>query len=86
MRQADFVQVARLFAWEPYQLNIAQGNVTGTLCEDEDMMPIACPWNPVSAYVVTFSATNEVADVAGGTGGLPDATSFTLCFTTDVAP
>jgi hypothetical protein len=66
-------------------LNIA-ATVVGTDCEDADMLPVACAWTPSSGYVVTFNTGNEVADVAGGTGALPDAASFTLCFTTDVAP
>ncbi len=45
-----------------------------------------CVFDASKAYVVTFSDTNAVADLAGGPGALPGAADFSLCFTTDVAP
>jgi len=42
-------------------------------------------WNVNKAYLITFSDTNVVTDLAGGPGALPGAADFTLCFTT-VAP
>jgi len=47
--------------------------------------PAGEAWNEVKAYIVTFSDTNVVTDLAGGPGALPGAADFTLCFTT-VAP
>jgi hypothetical protein len=40
-------------------------------------------WNVGKAYTVTFSDTNEVADVAGGPGALPGSGDFSLCFVTE---
>ncbi len=42
-------------------------------------------WKPETAYSITFTDTNAVADLAGGPGKLPGAADFTLCFNTDVA-
>jgi len=47
---------------------------------------MGCAFNPSKTYVVTFSDTNDVADLAGGPGALPGAADFTLCFVSDVAP
>ncbi|MBA3538313.1 MAG: Ig-like domain-containing protein, partial [Deltaproteobacteria bacterium] len=40
---------------------------------------------PETTYRLTFTDTNEVADLAGGTGAIPGAADLTICFTTDVA-
>jgi hypothetical protein len=67
-------------------LNISDSTAPNT-CADAMGNTVQCAWKPNSAYVVTFNAANEVADLAGGTGTLPEAEDFTLCFTTDaIAP
>jgi hypothetical protein len=64
---------------DPLSLDISIAGVNQTTC-------MGCVFEAEKAYVITFSDTNEVADVAGGPGALPGAADFSLCFTTDVAP
>ncbi|MCX5748513.1 MAG: Ig-like domain-containing protein [Proteobacteria bacterium] len=42
-------------------------------------------FQPLKTYLITFSDTNAVADLAGGPGSIPGAADLTICFTTTAA-
>jgi len=45
-----------------------------------------CAFTEGKSYVISFTADNAVADLAGGAGALPPAEDFTLCIDVPVTP
>jgi len=57
--------------------------ITGDPTSQSISLTIAGGFAVDRIYTISFSDTNEVADLAGGTGALPGAAAFDMCFVTE---